>query len=119
MAVKIIANLDGRWGLWTKSPAVEGDTFGLNSNNPLLANVTDYLIEEASAEEEELLGKREEGETGGGMAETVVRDDELLAVLDKLILYLRIVHSIDYYNHSEYPYEDEMPNRCRRRSLLL
>merc|ERR1719402_861517 len=78
LAVKIIANLDGRWGLWTKSPAVEGDTFGLNSNNPLLANVTDYLIEEASAEEEELLGKREEGETGGGLAETVVRDEELL-----------------------------------------
>jgi len=36
----------------------------------------------------------------------------LISVLDKLILYLRIVHSVDYYNHSEYPHEDEMPNRC-------
>lgn len=33
-------------------------------------------------------------------------------VLDRLILYLRVVHSIDYYNTCEYPSEDEMPNRC-------
>ncbi|NWY22966.1 SRRT protein, partial [Aphelocoma coerulescens] len=33
-------------------------------------------------------------------------------VLDRLLLYLRIVHSVDYYNTSEYPNEDEMPNRC-------
>ena len=32
-------------------------------------------------------------------------------VLDKMVLYLRIVHSVDFYNHSEYPNEDEMPNR--------
>lgn len=35
-----------------------------------------------------------------------------LQVLDRLVLYLRIVHSVDYYNHCEYPNEDEMPNRC-------
>ena len=34
------------------------------------------------------------------------------AVLDRLILYLRVVHSFDFYNGSEYPNEDEMPNRC-------
>lgn len=28
----------------------------MSSKNPLLKNITDYLIEEASAEEEELLG---------------------------------------------------------------
>lgn len=33
-------------------------------------------------------------------------------MLDRLLLYLRIVHSIDYYNTCEYPSEDEMPNRC-------
>ena len=33
-------------------------------------------------------------------------------VLDRLLFYLRIVHSVDYYNHCEYPNEDEMPNRC-------
>ena len=40
------------------------------------------------------------------------RDENLIAVLDKLILYLRLVHSFDYYNTIEYPSEDEMPNRC-------
>lgn len=39
-------------------------------------------------------------------------DVNLLRVLDRLILYLRIVHSIDYYNGGDYPHEDEMPNRC-------
>lgn len=36
----------------------------------------------------------------------------LFQVLDRLVWYLRIVHSIDYYNTCEYPSEDEMPNRC-------
>ncbi|MBN3318401.1 SRRTB protein, partial [Atractosteus spatula] len=36
----------------------------------------------------------------------------IMQVLDRLLLYLRIVHSIDYYNTCEYPSEDEMPNRC-------
>ena len=36
----------------------------------------------------------------------------LLQVLDRMILYLRIVHSLDYYSASEYPNEDEMPHRC-------
>jgi len=41
----------------------------------------------------------------GGEGETAAR-------LDRLILYLRIVHSLDFYNQTEYPLEDEMPNRC-------
>jgi hypothetical protein len=60
---------------------------GLASANPLLANITDYLIEEANAEEEELLGKKEgEGEEGEEVAEgeTLVRDDELIKVGIKL-----------------------------------
>ena len=83
------------------------------SANPLLSNITDYLIEEASAEEEELLGTKEGDDNGEGGAEgqAIVRDDELIQVLDKMVLYLRIVHSVDFYNHSEYPNEDEMPNR--------
>ena len=36
----------------------------------------------------------------------------LLKVLDRLILYLRIVHSFDFYTAVEYPSEDEMPHRC-------
>lgn len=39
-------------------------------------------------------------------------DVNLVRVLDRLILYLRVVHSVDYYNGGDYPHEDEMPNRC-------
>ena len=82
--------------------------FSLNSKNPVLHKITEHLIEEASTEEEELLGLE-------ASSESVVSeqpDPELMKVLDRLVLYLRIVHSVDYYNHCEYPYEDEMPNRC-------
>lgn len=69
------------------------------------------MIEEASAEEEELLGadagEIDDGENGPGLE----KDEELTKVLDRLLLYLRIVHSVDYYNHTDYPQEDEMPNR--------
>lgn len=32
--------------------------------------------------------------------------------VDRMVLYLRLVHSIDYYSANEYPNEDEMPHRC-------
>jgi len=115
LAAKIITNLDSKWGLWKseKDENKEEVMLGLSSANPLLANITDYLIEEASAEEEELLGRREgEDEDGAEEGVNIQRDEELVKVLDKMILYLRIVHSVDFYNHSEYPNEDEMPNRC-------
>lgn len=35
------------------------ESFRLLSKNPVLKNITTYLIEEASAEEEELLGQNE------------------------------------------------------------
>lgn len=113
---KIIMGLDAKFQLW-EEPNTESNAngkecaFGFNSKNPLLKNIADYLIEEASAEEEELLGlSGENKEKDEG--EVIERDEELVKVLDKLILYLRIVHSMDFYNHCEYPYEDEMPNRC-------
>ena len=57
-------------------------SFGLVSKNPVLKNITDYLIEEASAEEEELLGHtadQEEGQLGDDTA-TVERDEALIKV---------------------------------------
>ena len=58
---------------------------------------------------------REDGAAtnGNGIPEgpCLERDEELIRVLDRLLFYLRIVHSTDYYSHSEYPSEDEMPNR--------
>nr|CAG4646176.1 EOG090X04A7 [Macrothrix elegans] len=125
LAAKIIQNLDARLGLWAseedeakaKEGAANNTDSGVSysgaSRNPVLHNITDYLIEEASAEEEELLGASatEEGEDAEASA-GVQRDEELIRVLDRLLFYLRIVHSVDYYNHCEYPNEDEMPNRC-------
>ncbi|KAK7925565.1 hypothetical protein WMY93_007875 [Mugilogobius chulae] len=113
-AAKLIHALDEKGELWSnKTPE---DSLELQAQNPILKNITDYLIEEVSAEEEELLGTGldpEEGNKEGNPTEmTVERDDKLAKVLDYLLLYLRIVHSIDYYNTCEYPSEDEMPNRC-------
>ncbi|KAK6619508.1 hypothetical protein RUM43_012265 [Polyplax serrata] len=118
IAAKMMHTLDARNNLWTEpnENGVEGggnaQTFGLVSNNPVLRNITDYLIEEASAEEEELLGTTDAEDGQIEDTCTIERDDALIKVLDRLLLYLRIVYSVDYYNHCEYPQEDEMPNRC-------
>ena len=52
------------------------------STNPVLRNITDYLIEEASAEEEELLGVTADQEEGQIGADTPAanRDENLLKV---------------------------------------
>ncbi|XP_032293092.1 serrate RNA effector molecule homolog isoform X2 [Drosophila virilis] len=130
LCAKIAMNLDERFKLWSEADSTQqqpdaeskpsadatngsggsSTTYGFNSKNPVLQNITDYLIEEASAEEEELLGLA--GDNKDGEGEPIERDEQLISVLDRLVLYLRIVHSVDYYNHCEYPYEDEMPNRC-------
>ncbi|XP_037821581.1 serrate RNA effector molecule homolog [Lucilia sericata] len=136
LCAKIAMNLDEKFKLWqaekeenkeeNASSATEANastapdannelnnsssSYGFKTNNPVLQNITDFLIEEASAEEEELLGIS--GDNKDSEGEAIERDPQLLTVLDNLILYLRIVHSVDFYNHCEYPYEDEMPNRC-------
>ncbi|KAL7016295.1 hypothetical protein ACKWTF_009992 [Chironomus riparius] len=115
ICAKIAHSLDEKYGLWLdridESDEKDKSTFGLQSKNPVLKNITDYLIEEANAEEEELLGLSSESKENND-GEFLERDLEYISVLDKIILYLRIVHSVDFYNHCEYPYEDEMPNRC-------
>ncbi|CAH1999893.1 unnamed protein product [Acanthoscelides obtectus] len=121
ISARVALNLDEKAGLWPREKSADGEpekekdissqSFGLVSNNPILLNITDYLIEEASAEEEELLGLQVSSENQDAVT-TIERDEDLTKVLDRIILYLRIVHSLDYYNHCEYPNEDEMPNRC-------
>ena len=102
IAAKIIANLDLKHGLW------------MTGSNPVLHNVHDYLIEEASAEEEELL-KKSVGDEDAANDEEKERDIEeisdVLEVLDKMIMYLRIVHSTDLYGGTQYEFEDEIKNR--------
>lgn len=106
LCAKIISNLDKKAGLWVDTNNPQEEAFSLLSKNPVLKDITAYLIEEASAEEEELLGQNEPTE------ETDEKDPSVFQALDRMILYLRFVHSVDYYNHCEYPNEDEMPNRC-------
>lgn len=139
-AAKLIMKLDEQRNLWqydksedaTTGPSNNGSSTLSQPRNPLLKNITDYLIEEASAEEAELLGtsvedplvtadldpstneeNNENLESSKILGEGTIleRDDDLIKVLDRLLFYLRIVHSVDYYNHCEYPNEDEMPNR--------
>lgn len=113
----MIQHLDSKWTLWDEDKQLDNkESYGVYSTNPVLKNITDFLIEEASAEEEELLGLStgSDGELDDQREErnnTIERDEDLIRVLDRLLFYLRFVHSVDYYNHAEYPYEDEMPNR--------
>lgn len=121
LSARLVHSLDQKGELWA----------GQMETNPVLRNITDYLIEEVSAEEEELTGvaggnaddvtggdpkdpaSSSSSSAGGATSEvTVETDDKLLKVLDRLLLYLRLVHSVDYYNFCEYPAEDEMPHRC-------
>ncbi|KAK3089966.1 hypothetical protein FSP39_008080 [Pinctada imbricata] len=118
LAAKIIQNLDNKWGIWEEPEEEKKDktkelTFSLISRNPVLKNITDYLVEEGSYEEEELLGESmEEKEKETNNEVTVERDEGMIKALDRMVLYLRIVHSVDYYSANEYPNEDEMPHRC-------
>jgi len=123
LAAKIVQNLDKKWGLWEKKEEEKMDSskdsisIGLQSRNPVLKNITDYLVEEGDYEEEELLGVNisKEEEKDGSAEVAIERDEELvkfIKVLDRMILYLRIVHSFDFYSAVEYPNEDEMPHRC-------
>jgi hypothetical protein len=108
IATKIIENMDKRWNLWIEDE---------KKMNPLLENIADYLVDEMSAEEDELLASTD---SKSSTAEPIAKkesipidiDIEYKKVLDRLILYLRVVHSFDFYNCIEYQQEDSMPNRC-------
>lgn len=109
LSARLVHSLDQKGELWA----------GQMETNPVLKNITDYLIEEVSAEEEELTGASGgngddagDGKDPSSSEVTVETDEKLLKVLDRLLLYLRLVHSVDYYNFCEYPAEDEMPHRC-------
>ena len=88
--------------------------------NPILLSLSEDAAQEEEGEEMELVGGSTQAQPGGtGGAEAgdqplveLSADGALLRVLDRLLLYLRVVHSLDYYNGGDYPYEDEMPNRC-------
>lgn len=121
LAAALVNRLDSKWSLWAMRQ--NSELLGAESSNPVVQNITEYLVEEASAEEDELLGlhssaaekiNEEEEEESGRQPQTVplIVDEQLAKVLDQMLLYLRIVHSVDFYSLTEYSSEDEMPNRC-------
>ncbi|KAL0970778.1 hypothetical protein UPYG_G00247290 [Umbra pygmaea] len=121
LSARLIQALDERGRLWGGLAEEEEDEEEgerqFPDTNPVLRNITDYLIEEVSAEEEELMGvatSNDPSDPSDSMSGevTVETDEKLIKVLDRLLLYLRLVHSVDYYNSCEYPAEDEMPHRC-------
>ncbi|KAK3794133.1 hypothetical protein RRG08_059562 [Elysia crispata] len=121
MAAKLIQVLDQKHGLWEDQDDQAGEEkkdeekqpeFGFVSKNPVLKNITDYLVDEGSFEEDELIGESGEDKKDANPEITIEKDASLAQALDRMILYLRLVHSVDYYSTNEYPNEDEMPHRC-------
>ena len=124
LAVKLTALYDKKIGLFNAADEPENDRemdirMGVDlvaaSTNPVIKEVKSLVpkdtLNDISEEEAELLGA-----SNGGDAQPekvrYERDDAILKALDLLIVYLRIVHSIDFYNHGHYAQEDSMPNRC-------
>lgn len=77
----------------------------LPKENPVLTSLPDDIqnvIKDMEIKDEE----------DGTKEMEVVVDEKLRKALDRLLLYLRIVHCLDYYKGTEYVHEDEMPQRC-------
>ena len=135
---QLAAMLDKRLGLFgndelSKEEREKDIQLGVDlvgqSKNPHIRQAKNVLMDvdadEISPEEEELLRMcfyvnyselflgRSGSKTNGNAEELAPfqRDDSILKALDMLVLYLRIVHSIDFYGHLDYPNEDNMPSR--------
>ncbi|PAV60666.1 hypothetical protein WR25_14424 [Diploscapter pachys] len=130
-AAKLVALLDKQIGMFTTESEEErmkdiqlGVDLVESSKNPILRSVRDVyldaMLDDVSPEEEEMLGIQKSSSYAGSGGEAPKvdekvpfnRDERIIKALDKLIFYLRIVHSVDYYFHGEYPNEDKMSNRC-------
>lgn len=113
LITKIIQQFDDRWNVWESNdndsiekktettstddseissstaamvitPIKNKKPIGFVSHNPLLKNITDYLVEEADAEEEELLG---ESSNQSNDSRTFETDKELNKVIIKTIFF--------------------------------
>jgi len=120
LITKIIQQLDDRWNIWESndneniekkneatptddseissstaamniSPVKNKKPIGFLSHNPLLKNITEYLVEEADAEEEELLGETSNQLNDSNKFET---DKELTKVKYKINLFYLILFKI-------------------------
>lgn len=98
LIVKVVQNMDKKWGMYEHEDSNLNNQAKVESRiNPLVSKAVEYLTEVNEQDTE---------------VTQIEKDERSSSILDRLILYLRIVHSIDYYNSTEYQQEDFMPYRC-------
>jgi len=116
----LITELDKAAGLWVTKLKQEDEEEGEDDSedkptqrpgelyeNPMIDELR--LFTEDSLKTPTLDHELDQGETDED--EIHIINDKKLKVLDRLIVYLRVVHMVDYYNGTEFPNEDEMPNK--------
>lgn len=139
-AVNLVLLHDAKWGLFGLNDGEINEYPNLNnltidSANPLLANVASFVVEEADYDEDLddnngsgmiIDGKANmnaaTGEVSGASAVEnpykttnlplvqFVSDSKLKEILDPILLYLRIVHSIDFYSATRINNESQTPH---------
>jgi len=106
IALDIVKFQDAKRGLWM-APATKNPDKVVPDNNenipPTDSAATETADKSAEVPENPLLAEGSREMSSG---------EELRTMMDKLVLYLRIVHSIDFYSQKDYKGEDDMPNRC-------
>nr|CDS27738.2 serrate RNA effector molecule [Hymenolepis microstoma] len=118
IASRLVAQLDSKHCLWslpeedanavTNACPVPGFP-GVLSANPLMRNLSEFLEEKPVS----IDNKNNDAEGEKTRSHVPLETDPgLLRALDRLIIYLRIVYSIDFYAATLYSLEDMMPHQC-------
>jgi hypothetical protein len=109
LVLSLVEAMDTRAGLWKHAKLDGADNADLKSN-PVLAVPDSLLSEEALSGS--TAGEEEEGVVSDPGTEILSESDDKIKALDHLMWYLRLVHSVDFYNAMSFPSEDCMPHRC-------
>ena len=127
-AINLVLMFDEMWGLFGSNPGKMNKNPDLNkisidSGNPLLAGLSKYIVKEEDyvetlddnmdIQQDASLAQPKQAENSDFATKAKIQfstNDEYKAALDPLILYLRIVHSFDFYHGSKFENESEMEN---------
>jgi len=122
IAMAIVKFQDARQGLYQTDSKASHDSLKSTNNTENAENVPpqeggqEKSFEEKSTEKAAPLQERNpiliEAQQVCTNTNAGGQDDDKQEALDKVLLYLRIVHSIDFYSQKDYRGEDDMPNRC-------
>jgi hypothetical protein len=105
VTLNLVKTMDEKAKLWEHSLGSDN-----TKPNPVVS-VPDSLLSEDSPAGN-IAGEEEEGVVSDPGTEILPETDDKMKALDRLIWYLRLVHSIDFYNGISFPAEDCMPHRC-------